>query len=163
MRFFMIDPEKCTGCHQCELACSFNKHRVFNRELSNIRVESEEDLALNIPVKCMQCEDAPCIVSCVARALYKDPDTGAVLWDENKCIRCKACIIACPFGCISVMKKNREVQISICDLCSGDPECVKVCREKALSYVDENKINKKKRGRMSHKILNPKEWRGLDG
>jgi len=156
VKYFSIDPEKCTGCHQCELACSFNKHKVFDRHMSNIRVESIEDLHMNVPVKCMQCDDAPCIASCVAGALYKDPVTGAVLWDGDKCIGCKACVIACPFGCVSVIKKGRDTQISICDLCSGDPECVKVCREKAINYVDETRVNKNKRERTLSKILNQK-------
>ncbi len=157
MKLFTIDPQKCTGCHQCELACSFNKHKIFDRQLSNIRVESIEELALSVPVKCMQCDDAPCIASCVAGALYKDTGTGAVLWDGDKCIGCKACVIACPFGCVSVIKKDRNIQIAICDLCSGDPECVKVCREKAIAYVDESRVNKKKREKTFQKIVNQKE------
>ncbi|MBA1336557.1 MAG: hypothetical protein HPY66_2992 [Firmicutes bacterium] len=157
MKLFMVNPEKCTGCHLCELACSFNKHGVFNRELSNIRVENDEDRALNVPVKCMQCDDAPCIASCVTRALFKDLETGAVLWDKDRCIRCKACVIACPFGCVSLVRKERSTNISICDLCSGQPKCIEVCREKAIDYVDENRINNKKREKTFYKVLNQKD------
>jgi len=153
VKIFMINPEKCTGCHLCELACSFNKHKVFNRELSNIRIETKEDIALHVPVKCMQCEDSPCINACVTGALYKDEETGAVLLDKNKCIGCKAGVIACPFGAISLITKDRNSQISICDLCDGDPECVKVCREKAITYVDEKKINRRKRENTFDKII----------
>ncbi len=154
MKVFMIDPNKCSGCHLCELACSFNKHSVFNRELSNIRIQTKEDILLHVPVKCMQCEESPCINACVAQALYKDESTGAILCDQNKCIGCKACVIACPFGCISVMRTAYKAEISLCDLCEGDPECVKACRQKALSYVDESKINREKRERTFTKVVN---------
>ncbi len=160
MKVFMLDPERCTGCHLCELTCSFNKHKVFNRELSNIRIEKNEDMALNVPIKCMQCEGSPCIYACVTGALYKDEDTGAVLLDNDKCILCKACIIACPFGCISLISKWNGLQISLCDLCSGDPECVKVCRERSIYYIDEKKINREKRENTFSKVISLKVEKG---
>ncbi|MEW5815492.1 MAG: 4Fe-4S dicluster domain-containing protein [Spirochaetota bacterium] len=156
MKVFMLDPAKCTGCNLCELTCSFNKHKIFNRNFSNIRIERNEALALNVPVKCMQCDDSPCINACVAGALYKDENTGAVLLDDNRCILCKACIIACPFGCISLITKAKIFKISLCDLCSGEPECIKVCRDKAIYYIDERKINRSKRESTFYKVLHLK-------
>lgn len=145
MKVYMIDPNKCTGCYLCEMACSYKHHNIFSSELSNIKIESDEDIAFNVPIKCMQCEKAYCIKSCVAGALYKKEDTGAVEVDRNKCIGCKACVMACPFGCIDIIKKDKQLQIILCNLCDGDPECVKVCRDHAISYVDESKANDKKR------------------
>ena len=145
MKVFMMDPEKCTGCHLCELSCSFTRYRAFNRELSAIRVESNENLALNVPVACMQCREAPCIRSCVAGALGRDTNTNAILVDADRCILCKACAAACPFGCVSLVRWKDAPRIGICDLCSGEPQCVSVCRSQAITYVDEGKVNKKKR------------------
>jgi len=147
MKVYTLNPQQCTGCHLCEMACSFKHHKSFSAELSNIRIESNEDKAFNVAVKCMQCEEAYCIRSCVAGSLYKDHNTGAVLIDRNKCIGCKACIMACPFGAVSLINVNGKLQISICDLCSGDPECVKVCRGKAINYTEEGKVNEKKRSK----------------
>ena len=110
---------------------------------------------MNVPVKCMQCDDA-LVLPHVWGALYKDASPVRCC-GQDKCIGCKACVIACPFGCVSVIKKGRDTLISICDLCSGDPECVKVCREKAIAYVDELKINKNKRKRTCNKIINQKD------
>lgn len=118
---------------------------MFNRELSDIRVEAREDLALNVPIRCMQCDEAPCVKACVAQALYKDEKTGAVLLESDRCFLCKACVIACPFGCISLRSRYGALQISLCDLCSGQPECIGMCRSGAISYEDEKNINRKKR------------------
>lgn len=152
MKAFNVDPNKCTGCHLCELVCSFKHHNAFTAELSNIRIESIEDKHFNLPVKCMQCEEAYCIKACVAGALYKDDKTGAVLIDHDKCIGCKACIMACPFGAVNLIRINNLPRISICDLCDGDPECVKVCRNGALTYIDEKKINVRKRSKSLNKM-----------
>ena len=145
MKVFTLDIERCTGCRLCELACSFKKHGVFNRELSDIRVETREELALNVPIRCMQCDDPPCVHACVARALHKEEKTGAVLLERDRCILCKACIAACPFGCISLIESDGALRISLCDLCSGHPECVGLCRSGAIAYEDGKKINRKKR------------------
>lgn len=145
MKTFMIKPNQCTGCHLCEMACAYKHHNVFSLEMSNIRIEANEDIAFNVPTKCMQCEKAYCIRSCVAGALIKNEETNAVEVDRSKCIGCKACIMACPFGSIILIKKNKQLQISLCDLCGGDPECVKVCGSRALSYVDPVRMNREKR------------------
>jgi Fe-S-cluster-containing hydrogenase component 2 len=153
MKVYMIDFNKCSVCHLCELACSYKHHNVFSPELSNIKVEAIEDIAFNVPIKCMQCEEAYCIKACVAGALYKDHKTGAVLIDIDRCIGCKACVMACPFGAVSLVKKINKLEISICDLCSGDPECVKVCRNGAISYEEESKANKQKRKNTLNRLL----------
>ena len=145
MKVFMIEPNKCTGCHLCEMVCSYKHHNLFSIELSNIKIESNEDIAFNVPTKCMQCEKAYCMKSCVAGAIARNENTGAMEVDRNKCIGCKACIMACPFGSMSLISKNSRLEIGICDLCGGDPECIKVCRDKALSYMDSSRINKAKR------------------
>jgi Fe-S-cluster-containing hydrogenase component 2 len=145
LKIFTLDIERCTGCRLCELACSFKKHGVFNRELSDIRVETREEIALNVPIRCMQCDDAPCVNACFSQALYKDEKTGAVLLESDRCILCKACVIACPFGCISLIDNDGALRISLCDLCSGQPECIGMCRSGAIAYEDEKNINRKKR------------------
>jgi Fe-S-cluster-containing hydrogenase component 2 len=163
MKVYTIDPNKCTGCHLCEMACSYKHHKTFSAELSNIRVESNEDKAFHVAAKCMQCEEAYGIKACVSGALYKDHITGAIQIDRNKCIGCKACVMACPFGAVSLIKAKGKLSISICDLCSGDPECVKVCRGKAIDYVDEGKVNMKKRGKALDRIVETSEGGSIDG
>jgi Fe-S-cluster-containing hydrogenase component 2 len=82
---------------------------------------------LEFPHFCVQCEDYPCVKSCPTEALSVSKRTAAVLVDAKKCIACGKCIDACP-GRIPHMHP-REKHVVICDLCDGDPQCVKACRE----------------------------------
>jgi Fe-S-cluster-containing hydrogenase component 2 len=120
------DLSKCSGCRKCEIACSlFHENRIWP-EASRIRVFMLVP-GLEFPHFCAQCEDYPCVEACTVKALSIDSKTGAVLVDEEECTSCGQCIDACP-GRIPHMHPT-ENQILICDLCGGDPQCVKVCRE----------------------------------
>jgi Fe-S-cluster-containing hydrogenase component 2 len=82
--------------------------------------------------------DYPCIKSCPVQALSTDTGTKAVLVDRAKCTGCGACIAACP-GKMPFLHPG-DNKAAICDLCGGDPECVKVCTEagyNALTLVNE--------------------------
>lgn len=134
MKSFKINAKKCAGCRLCQMACSFKHHGEFSLELSNVRVHCIEDTADFTPKNCIQCEDRNCIKICPTNALSFDESTGAVLIDQDSCIQCGLCIDACSYSGIGMIEKAGQQQISVCDLCGGDPECVKVCREKALGY-----------------------------
>lgn len=136
MKTFRINAKKCAGCRLCEMACSFKHHKEFSPELSNVRIRCIEDLAECTPLNCIQCEDRNCIKVCPVDALSVDEKTGAVIVNQDNCIKCEACIEACNYSGIRMIEKVYQPQISICDLCSGDPECVKVCREQALTYIE---------------------------
>jgi len=89
-----------------------------------------------VPHLCVQCDDYPCVKSCHTEALSVNSATGAVQVDVEKCTACGACITACP-GRIPHLHPNNK-HVLICDLCSGKPECVKVCKEgkwNALSII----------------------------
>jgi Fe-S-cluster-containing hydrogenase component 2 len=93
---------------------------------------------LEVPHLCAQCDDYPCVKACPVEALTVDEDTTAVLVDREKCTSCGECIDACP-GKIPFLHPG-DNKATICDLCEGDPECVKVCTEagyNALQLVEE--------------------------
>ncbi len=120
------DFSKCSGCRKCEIVCSlFHENRIWP-EASRIRVFMLVP-GLEFPHFCAQCEDYPCVEACQVKALSIDSKTGAVLVDEEKCTGCGQCIDACP-GRVPHMHPT-ENNILICDLCGGDPQCVKVCQE----------------------------------
>jgi Fe-S-cluster-containing dehydrogenase component len=93
---------------------------------------------LEVPHLCAQCDDYPCVKACPVEAITIDEDTTAVLVDREKCTSCGACINACP-GKIPFLHPSDD-KATICDLCGGEPECVKVCHEArydALRVVEE--------------------------
>lgn len=82
---------------------------------------------VEIPHLCAQCHNYPCISACPVDAMSVSEETIAVLVDKEKCISCGKCIDACP-GKIPFLHPGDNKAV-ICDLCGGDPECVKVCQE----------------------------------
>jgi len=131
------DYEMCSGCRRCELACSMHHEDWMWPEASRVRVFMPFP-GLEVPHLCAQCDNYPCVDACPVEALTIDEDTTAVLVDREKCTSCGACIDACP-GKIPFLHPG-DNKATICDLCGGDPECVKVCHEArydALRLVEE--------------------------
>ena len=129
-----IRPELCTGCLQCELACSFEHEGVFNPSLSRIKVFEFEHGRHTVPYTCTQCAEAWCMKACPTGAIKIDAMLGAKLVVESACVGCKACTLACPFGTIEfnpVSGKDEK-----CDLCGGNPQCVEACPTAAITYID---------------------------
>jgi len=88
-----------------------------------------------MPTLCQQCESAPCVAVCPTAAMHADPAGNRVAWEEAKCIGCRMCTVACPFG--AVVYDTRQQRIVKCDLCDGAPECVAFCPNSALEYLEE--------------------------
>ncbi len=142
----IIDISRCTGCGYCELMCSFVHHHEFNPLRSRIRTTVFIDRSTAVPVVCFQCEDPYCAKACPSGALVIEREASGevavVKVDEAKCVGCKMCTLACPFGCIVVNEGLAEK----CDLCGGDPQCVTVCRARAIKFgpSDQAVMDKKK-------------------
>jgi len=131
------DYERCSGCRRCELTCSMHHEGWMWPEASRVRVFMPFP-GLEVPHMCAQCDDYPCVEACPVEALSIDEDTTAVLVDREKCTSCGECIDACP-GKVPFLHPG-DNKATICDLCGGDPECVKVCHEArydALRLVEE--------------------------
>ena len=131
------DYAACSGCKRCEIACSFKHEGWIWPEASRVRVFMPFP-GVEVPHLCSQCMDYPCVGSCSVQALSVDSVTKAVLVDREKCYSCGVCIKACP-GNVPFLHPG-DNKASICNLCNGDPECVKVCTEagyNALMLVDE--------------------------
>ena len=133
VRFLDIDPHKCNGCMSCVIACAQKRGRIANPLLGRIQVMRWEDEGVNVPIVCMHCEDAPCQRVCPVDALIRDPASQVIRIDYDRCIGCRFCVEACPFGAMSVNPSTREVQK--CDLCDGDPICIKFCHPQAIRYL----------------------------
>ena len=139
LRYRLIaDMDKCTGCEACSLACSFAKYGVFSPSYARVRILKFEESGVDAPVVCQQCEDARCMEACPKKAIVRRPETGILVIDEATCDGCGICAVACPYGAISVHPKSPSKKNKVmlkCDLCGGNPECVKWCETKALQLV----------------------------
>ena len=137
-KLLVVDPEKCNGCRKCEMVCSVKHRSISNPALSRIRVIQGEKEGFHLPMHCQHCQNPPCKAACPKDAIYRDQELDRVLVDYDLCIGCKMCVSACPFG---VMQFNEERgQIFKCDLCGGDPQCVRFCETKAIDYVETVKM-----------------------
>jgi Fe-S-cluster-containing hydrogenase component 2 len=129
-KIILVDPWKCTGCRMCEVACSFYHEKECNPSRSRINVLKLKD-DIFLPSLCQHCEEPLCIDLCFRKAITRD-ENGRVLINYDRCIGCRLCLL-CPLGGISVDVKTGKV--IKCDLCGGEPRCVKVCPTKAVEYV----------------------------
>ncbi|MBN1847221.1 MAG: 4Fe-4S dicluster domain-containing protein [Deltaproteobacteria bacterium] len=135
-----IDPLKCTGCGDCETACALAHAKIGAPEKPRIRViRGEEGDGFCLPTTCQHCEDPPCMAVCPEEAIYRDKELDRVMIDTKRCIGCKMCVSACPTGAMGFDRdRGRAFK---CDLCGGDPACVRVCKEGALVYVNPCQLN----------------------
>ena len=133
-KVLVINYEKCTGCRLCELVCAVMHDGISNPARSRIKVMKWEAEGLYIPMSCQQCQDAPCMNVCPVKAISRDKNLDYVKIDYDICIGCRACVSVCPFGAMSFNSTDRKV--FKCDLCDGDPQCVRFCEVNAIEYVD---------------------------
>jgi carbon-monoxide dehydrogenase iron sulfur subunit len=147
-----IDYQKCTGCRLCELVCAVMHDGISNPARSRIKVMKWEAEGLYIPMSCQQCEDAPCINVCPVKAISRDEELGRVVVDYDTCIGCRACVVVCPFGAMNYNSIDKTV--FKCDLCDGDPQCVRFCEEKAVDFVELEDISIIKKREAAERLSN---------
>ena len=134
---FFLDPQRCIGCHACEMACA---ECETNGQLAMIHVDyvdRAESPQTSVQV-CMHCEEPTCARVCPADAIAKD-ELGVVhSANAARCIACSNCVLACPFG---VPKKVEAMKLMMkCNLCydrtsaGRRPMCATVCPSGALYY-----------------------------
>ena len=138
-KVLLINHEKCTGCRLCELVCAVKHDGVSNPMRSRIRVMKWEAEGLYVPMSCQQCQDAPCVKGCPVGALSRNEELNRVEVDYDICIGCRTCVSVCPFGAMSYNTVDRAV--FKCDLCDGDPQCVRFCEVNAVEFVDAEDVS----------------------
>lgn len=137
-----VIPEKCSGCKLCELACAIKHFGVNNPKKSAVRVlVTYPHPVVRMPIVCSQCKKPPCEDACPVGAISRGD--GVVKIDQDVCISCFRCVEACPFGAVYV---HDDCTFPIkCDLCGGDPECVKQCPKSALLLLPEYSLGSSNR------------------
>jgi sulfite dehydrogenase (quinone) subunit SoeB len=161
----VIDLNVCVGCHACVTSCKqwntsgaagplVDQHAYgadptgtfFNRVLSFEVGEFPSTQTVHFPKSCHHCEDPPCVPVCPTGASYKREEDGIVLVDYDKCIGCKYCAWACPYG-VRELDEKRQVMTK-CTLCvdriadktlpeaERKPACVMACPTNARLFGD---------------------------
>ena len=152
---WMIDPSKCSGCKTCEVICSLYHHSEVNLNRSRIKIVKWEEKGLDIPVVCQHCEVPVCMENCPTGALFQNDEGGFVAYRKELCIGCKLCLLVCPSGGISL---DGEGSILKCDLCGGDPQCVKFCASKVIEYLPNIQVGEKYKRKVAKALI-----QSLDG
>ncbi len=157
-----LDIRKCLGCKSCVFACavehSKSKDRIeaiseSPRPKARVHLVAVEGMA--IPLQCRHCEDAPCVAICPTEAIEKLGPQEPVIIHQKRCIGCKFCIVACPFGVICLSDEGRAALK--CDRCIDRqkdgrlPACVEACPTGALQFLSIDEINDIKREQAAKK------------
>jgi Fe-S-cluster-containing dehydrogenase component len=125
-----IDLDLCRQCESCQAACSYYYH-PFNNGVLYLRELAE------FTVTCRKCDTAPCVTGCPTEALEKQED-GIVKRYNLRCVGCRTCCYACPFG--TILPEVIPYAVSRCDYCIGrlkgdeKPVCIGGCPEEAIKY-----------------------------
>ncbi len=141
---FIVDVNKCTGCHACAMACQIANHLPTNQPWREVRTFNELHVPgvelMHLSLACNHCAEAPCMEQCPARAYHRDEQTGAVLIDADACLGCRYCSWVCPYGAPR-FDEDRGVMTK-CNFCvdkqheGGEPACVTCCPTGALTWGD---------------------------
>ena len=170
----LVDTTVCIGCRKCEWACkgahNFDQGDFENYQndetLDNLRRPGTNDLTIvnkyndegnrTIKLQCMHCDYPACVSACIVGAITKN-ENGAVVWDTDKCIGCRYCMVACPFQIPAFeYQKALDPKIVKCDFCIDRtsenklPACVNVCPVEALTYGTREELIDEARRRIKN-------------
>jgi len=147
MKRIYANEDACIGCRLCELYCQVEHSqsrdilRAFKREraLPPPRIRIHQAAESFVAVQCQHCPEPPCVYACLTGALRKDPVSGVVTVDSERCVGCWTCVMVCPFGAITPSLAE-DIMVK-CDLCPEleVPACVAGCPNRALLLLDDTK------------------------
>lgn len=142
----VIDTRRCIGCHGCSVACKTEFDVPLGLTRSWVEYVEKGDypnVSRNfLPRLCNQCSNPQCVRVCPTGATFKRSKDGIVVVDEEVCIGCKYCILACPYDARFLNPKTGTVDK--CDFClhrvgrGVAPACVNTCQGKARIFGDMN-------------------------
>lgn len=144
---FQINMERCVGCNACTISCKsfYNLDPSINRRFVR---ETDEMLTgtakrCYISTACNHCDEPACAKACPTAA-YTKLDNGVVKHNQDRCIGCKMCATACPYGVPQfdpVKKKMDKCSMCIDRIEVGEePICVASCPMEAIKIVDLNEV-----------------------
>lgn len=164
----LVDLTICVGCRLCEHACkkangidpgdlkSYDDQSVFQQKrrpvttsltvLNSYPNPSHPEKPIFVKTNCFHCNHAACVSACIVGALQKK-ESGAVIWEEWRCIGCRYCMVACPFQIPAYSyDKVLTPQIRKCQFCFDQtshgqlPACVRECPRNAMTYGKRSEL-----------------------
>lgn len=154
----LIDITKCIGCGECARACSAANGLPEGEatELSATHytvVKSYNDGQTYVRRLCMHCNEPTCVSACLVGA-FRKTETGAVLYDESKCIGCRYCMQACPFEVPRYEWSSLTPRVQKCRMCyekvmaGGRTACADACPAEATLFGDREDLVREARKRI---------------
>ncbi|MGI5839484.1 MAG: 4Fe-4S dicluster domain-containing protein [bacterium] len=141
---FIIDLNKCTGCQSCEIACKQENGVAAGIRWRKVHTVNREHYpaapTYRFSLACNHCDEPECRRVCPAGAYTKRPEDGIVLHDKDKCLGCRYCTWACPYGAPQYNPVTRKAEK--CDFCAHlidagrEPACIQACPTGALQIAD---------------------------
>ena len=130
--------------------------------MARLQITKDDRMGLSAVVPCTQCSKAPCVEICPVGANAFVPETGANVINPETCIGCQMCMMVCPFGAVLKIEKQGQRVIIKCDLCNGDPQCVKFCEPGAIRYEEPQEQVQKRSDWFAGRVLELiKEMKGM--
>lgn len=149
MRRIQIRRELCDGCMKCTAACAAEYDQTGGQTMEGMdSAEEQSESRISIlpdanghftPIFCRQCDEPACAQACISGAMAKNPLSGRVTYDADRCAACFMCVLACPFGVLRPDQSTHSVIVK-CDLCNRReiPRCVESCPKGALLVIEVN-------------------------
>lgn len=138
----LYDLTKCMGCRLCEVACQINKGLTPEMAVLTLRKVEPNGAHMVRRHQCMHCLDPGCASACPVAAMYKT-EPGPVIYRDERCLGCRYCMTACPFGVPSFDWDRGLLDAALirkCDFCAPRqaegkrPACVEACPTGAVTF-----------------------------